>query len=825
MCDAMPLPASLLDAEGACVHANAAWWDLWRGDWLQAVSVERRPGVERQWRSSFAAGNDIDLVVRLGSHSTLRDVRVRAHPLGDGVSLAVAEDVTIGAGDPQRRLQHVLEATAAGTWEWNVQTGEFRADDRWIEMLGWSPVEFTPRVIEDNDRLTHPDDLVVAENLVAEHLRGDTEFYECTSRMRHRDGHWVWVLDRGRVWTWTSDGKPEWMFGTHLDMTDTKRQEERLQDVVTDLTAAQQRMQIANDSGGIGVWEYDLARDTLLWDEQMYRLYGLHSSQDGPVAPEQWQRRVLREDHDRLQDLIRSSMSDPSHFDTEFRVWWPDGTVHHLRSAAEVVTDPDGTPRRFVGVSWDVTEVRTLAADLERQATHDELTGLVNRSEFHTALGRALDHVQRDDTPHTLLYLDLDQFRIVNDACGHAAGDRMLLEVVALLQMNLRDEDTLGRLGGDEFGIILHDCAGADALRIAERLRQSMETYRFIHEGRSYRGGASIGLVPIDPTWRNSVELIRAGDSACYCAKDAGRNRVFEWDHSNELILDRSDHTQWATRLGEALDTSRFQLFGQRIQPLSHPDPRLHAEVLLRLPGASGKILNPGMFLPSAVMFDLSTRIDRWVLNSVLDMLAGHPDLTRVSTLTVNLSARAISDSKFHDEVIELLADADPSIVTRLCLEISESASSGVILTARPFFDAVRELGVRIALDDFGSGLSSFSYLKSMSFDLLKIDGQFIQGLGRDPIDALSVRSFVELAGLVGTETVAEQVTDLTILHHVRELGIDYGQGFLFHEPEPLADLFAAPPGRIPSQQVADDDVRNPAGSSAWDPAASPWLP
>lgn len=401
----------------------------------------------------------------------------------------------------------------------------------------------------------------------------------------------------------------------------------------------------------------------------------------------------------------------------------------------------------------------------------------------------------------------------------------MLREVVALLQMNLREPDLLGRLGGDEFGVILDECAGDDALRIAERLRQSVETYRFVHEGRSYRGGISIGLVPIDSTWRSSVELLRAGDNACYCAKDAGRNRVFRWDHSNTGILDRSGHAQWATRLGEALDGSRFRLFGQRIQPLSHHDPRLSAEVLLRLPSPSGKMLNPGLFLPSAVMFDLSTRIDRWVLHEVLDMLLGHPDLNSVATLTVNLSARATSDPKFHDEVIELLSATDPAVVTRLCLEISESTSSGVIRTARPFFEAVRDLGVKLALDDFGSGLSSFSYLKSMPFDLLKIDGQFIRGLGHDPIDALSVRSFVELADLVGIQTVAEQVTDVTILQHVRELGIDFGQGYLFHRPEPLADLLAAPPSRIPAQPGTSGDVRNPTGSSASDPAASPGRP
>lgn len=412
----MPLPASLIDAGGTCVHANLAWQDLWSGEWLQQIPADRRPAVERQWRAA-TTGTGIDLVVRLGAHTTIRDIHVRASPLPDGLVLTVAEDVTTAAGDRERRLQHVLEATAAGTWEWNVQTGEFRADDRWIEMLGWTPAELTPRVIEDNDRLTHPDDLVVAENVVAEHLRGDTEFYECTSRMRHRDGHWVWVLDRGRVWTWTPDGEPEWMFGTHVDITDVKRQEEQLQGVVADLTAAQQRMQIANDSGGIGVWEYDLERGTLLWDEQMYRLYGLRGH-EGPVAPEQWRDRVLSEDRTRFQDMIQAAVSDARRFDTEFRVRWPDGSVHHLRSAAEVVTEAnvdggDANGLRFVGVSWDVTEVRTLAADLERQASHDELTGLINRSEFHAALGQMLDQVHREQTAHTLLYLDLDQFRMV----------------------------------------------------------------------------------------------------------------------------------------------------------------------------------------------------------------------------------------------------------------------------------------------------------------------------------------------------------------------------------------------------------------------------
>ncbi|MDE3011192.1 MAG: EAL domain-containing protein [Pseudomonadota bacterium] len=462
-----------------------------------------------------------------------------------------------------------------------------------------------------------------------------------------------------------------------------------------------------------------------------------------------------------------------------------------IEDSAAPIRAPDGRLLGVVLVFHDVSEQRRLAREVNWRATRDGLTGLLNRSEFDLRLRRAHAGARDDHQEHALMYIDLDQFKLVNDACGHAAGDQLLREVSALLQSVVRSRDTLARLGGDEFAVIMEHCTVVQARRVAQQLCDRMEQYRFLHDDRRFRIGASIGLVPLDARWTGTAEVMQAADAACYAAKDAGRNRVHEWYDTDRAMQERHGEMQWATRLEQALDENRFRLHGQRITPVGGPDGQvLHLEVLLRLQKRDGSIVAPGAFLPAAERFNMATRIDRWVLREVLAWMAAQ-DLDRIGLVAVNLSGRSLGDRSFHRFAAELLG-AVPFDPRKLCLEITETAAITHLGDAATFMAAMRALGVRIALDDFGAGASSFGYLKNLPVDFLKIDGQFVRDLLDDELDRTAVRCFREVAAVCGVHTIAECVESVAVLEELARIGIDFAQGFLLHRPEPLDALVAA---------------------------------
>ena len=444
-------------------------------------------------------------------------------------------------------------------------------------------------------------------------------------------------------------------------------------------------------------------------------------------------------------------------------------------------------------VFHDVTEQRRLSDEMSYRASHDTLTGLVNRAEFETRLRRTLGTARQDHSEHALLYIDLDQFKLVNDACGHSVGDQLLQQVAKLLAEVVRSRDTLARLGGDEFGVILEHCSADQAGRVAQQICDRMEAFRFLHDGRRFRIGTSIGLVPIDARWDSTAAAMQAADASCYAAKEEGRNRVHAWFDTDKAMRARHGELQWAARLEQALDEDRFVLYAQRIAPLGESGTGLHAEVLIRLLDTGGSLIQPGAFLPAAERFHMATRIDRWVLRRAVRQIEDMPDLAALDTLCINLSGQSVGDRAFHRHAIEALAEAGRAVCQRICLEITETAAVTNMADAAVFIEQARALGVRIALDDFGAGASSFGYLKTLKVDLLKIDGSFIRDLIDDPLDDAAVRCFVDVARVVGVKTVAEFVDRPEVLQRVREIGIDFAQGYFLHRPEPIENMFSVP--------------------------------
>ncbi|MEO0425010.1 MAG: EAL domain-containing protein [Pseudomonadota bacterium] len=451
--------------------------------------------------------------------------------------------------------------------------------------------------------------------------------------------------------------------------------------------------------------------------------------------------------------------------------------------------DAQGTLLGAVLVLRDVGENRRLLSEMSYQAKHDGLTGLVNRAEFERCLGGALESSRSIGVHHALLMIDLDQFKIVNDTCGHAAGDALLREVCDLIRSGVRSNDTVARLGGDEFAVLLMACQEDAALQIAEGICQRVSAYRFVHSGSRFRVGASIGLVVLDSRWGSVDRLLQAADNACYAAKERGRDRVHRYQEEDDAILSRQSSTRWVVRLEEALERDWFALDAQMIYRDGGGDSPVGAELFLRMCPPNQEPIMPGAFLPAAERFNLAPRVDQWVVVQALRSLVQGG--VRIPTYFINLSAQSICDDAFHRFLLDSLQQLEATERERIVLEVTETAVISNMGAARKLLAQLRSHGVKVALDDFGSGMASFAYLRELAVDYLKIDGQFVTSLQDDPLSVVAVRAFVDAAQTLGIPVIAEHVHSATALAALRELGVPLFQGFHLHRPVPLDSLIA----------------------------------
>jgi diguanylate cyclase (GGDEF)-like protein len=443
-----------------------------------------------------------------------------------------------------------------------------------------------------------------------------------------------------------------------------------------------------------------------------------------------------------------------------------------------------------VMVFHDVSQERRLQRALAYQATHDALTGLINRREFENRLTEALLAARENPAlHHALLYLDLDQFKVVNDTCGHQAGDRLLKQLTSVVQTRIRTSDVLARLGGDEFGVLLVDCTLETAHRIAENLRQAIRDFRFVWEDRVMNVGVSIGLAEIDGQVDTLDAVMSAADVACYSAKDSGRNRVQTYQQGR--APERHREMQWVSRINRACEENRLELFCQPIVPIRAGVEKLrHFELLLRMRDEQGALVQPSEFIPAAERFNLMPAIDRWVVRQACRQLAHRRGDTRCEpyVLGINLSATTLNDEQFLDFVIAELARAELA-PGALCFELTEGAAMTSLASATHFISELRDRGCRFSLDDFGSGLSSFIFLKNLPVDFLKIDGQFMHNVTRDHIDRSLVEAIAQIGQTMDIRTVAERVDSADVLARLAEIGIEYAQGHYIGAPQPVAVL------------------------------------
>ena len=479
-------------------------------------------------------------------------------------------------------------------------------------------------------------------------------------------------------------------------------------------------------------------------------------------------------------------------------------TLLITREGDELAVDNCATPLRasdnqIIGavlVLRDVTTARHIEQQLSWQASHDALTGLVNRRFFENCLQKAVITAKTSDQQHALCYLDLDQFKLVNDTCGHIAGDELLRQVTALFQSQVRTSDTLARLGGDEFGLLLFHCPLDAAERVASKLREQIQEFRYVWQGKTFSIGVSIGLVAIDANTQSVTSVMSAADSACYAAKNKGRNRVQVYQADDRELVIQQSQMQWVTRLNQALEENRFRLYYQSIVPSRQTSSlATHYEILLRLVDEQGNLVSPMAFIPAAERYNLMPAIDRWVIRTLFTSLGQHYRENRNPChfledgcdclYAINLSGTSLNDEQFIDFVREQLAlhEVPPQVI---CFEITETVAIANLRQAAQFMRSLKQVGCRFALDDFGSGMSSFAYLKNLPVDYLKIDGGFVRQIVDEPTDLAMVEAINHIGHVMGLQTIAEFVENEAILEKIAAIRVDYAQGYGISKPRPL---------------------------------------
>ena len=682
----------------------------------------------------------------------------------------------------EERFQLAVTGSNDGLWDWNILTDDWYHSPRFKELLGYTSGELENSLPALVSRM-HPEEREVFSRALDSHLKSGTPF-DVEIRLRTRSGDYGWFRCRGQS-VRAANGQAVRMAGALTDMTDRRL-------AAAELFAEKERALVTLASIADGVITTDtegwidylnpVAEDLTGWKVEkarglpilaLFRLVDETHQRNAPNPIEM----VLREE--RTIELASNML-----------LLRNDGVKIPVVHSAAPIRDRSGRIIGVVLVLHDVSRERQYAAKLSYQASHDSLTGLINRAEFERRLELALQSAAQIGRHHAVMYLDLDQFKVVNDTCGHAAGDQLMRQVTTVLQHCLRDGDTIARLGGDEFGVLLENCPPDAALHIADKLRQTVTDFHFAWRQLSFNIGVSIGLVNVEDGIFTRDEVLRAADTACYMAKEKGRDRVQVYHPGDSELSKRQGEMEWVGRLQKALDENRFVLYAQDIVEVGDPHPRgTHCEIFVRMLDENGTLVLPMAFIPAAERYNLMPSIDRWVIRTALATLSrlrNEPSGEPIQMCAINLSGASIGDERFLDFVRDQFRLFDV-VRSSVCFEITETAAIHNLEKAAHFMRELRALGCRFSLDDFGAGMSSFGYLKHLPVDFLKIDGSFVKDMADDPIDRAMVEAINNVGHVMGKQTIAEFVDSERIMAALKEIGVDFAQGYGVAKPEPFA--------------------------------------
>ena len=750
-------------------------------------------------RAASLSGHNVDLINKLVSAKDDAERAIRAQEqanqkLEKEISERERAEAEIYASREQ--LSSILE---------NMQDPLYQVDKEglitWASpsietLLGYSPAELIGTKI--HNLYVQPENRrAFLEELAERH--GIVEHFE--TRLKHKCNFEVWVSENAH-YRYDKQRNPIGIEGSLRDITERKCTQEAL-------FQEREKAHVTLESIGDGVITTDVtgAVDYLNPIAERVTGWNLREARGESVT------KVLRLIDEKTDNEMENPANRALKAGSAIRLNGHPRLIHRygerhfsVEVTAAPIRDSEGETIGCVLVFHDVTELRGLARKMSHQATHDALTGLINRREFERRVEDVLERSRREGTEHALCYLDLDQFKVVNDTCGHGAGDELLKQLSAQMRAKLRKGDTLARLGGDEFGALLEDCPLEDAGRITEILRRVVEDFRFSWEDKSFRVGVSIGLTPINMDSGNLSDLLSSADTACYIAKERGRNRVHLLQPDDHALNERRGQMQWLNRIQEALDGDRFQLYFQPIQHVKGTIKGLHGEVLLRMLNERGELIAPGAFLPSAERYHLMPQIDRWVVRKTFSSLQQAGNDHGLDVCCINLSGQSLSDEKFLDFIVQEIEKSKIK-PNNLCFEITETAVIANLSNATRFISVLRQMGCRFALDDFGSGLSSFAYLKNLPVDYLKLDGSFVKNMVRDTIDRAMVKAINQVGHSMHIQTIAEFVEDDATIKVLGMLGIDFAQGYGIAMPRPFDNVLKLNPLK-PESTAAGSEIK-----------------
>ncbi len=706
----------------------------------------------------------------------LRFLRVGGEILSTAIERVKIERELLRSHD---RFELAQMAGRSMAWEWNPTTDEVLMPVLAANLYGFGDEVIPKTGRELNRRVLEEDRPRVAAAL--RHTLSTGHLYS----VEHRydlpgDGGIVWISARGQA-VFDSEGNIEKIIGISADITELKMAEQALKE-------ERERAEVTLKSIGDGVIRSDAAGRVDYLNPAAEELTGWSNEEARGRRLDEVYRAMedgtgkLREDP--LTECLRQNrtVSSPEWCSLFHR----GGSEFAVRDSASPIRNDQGDVLGAILIVKDVTHIRGLEREMAFHASHDTLTGLLNRREFESRVGEALANATFTGRNHALCYLDLDAFKVVNDTCGHSVGDQMLQQLSAVLEATARGTDILARIGGDEFGLLLTDCTMVEAEGRAGAFLQTVRDYRFLWQGKIFEVGVSIGIVPVTKDSPRFNELLSAADAACFVAKERGRNRIHISHPEDVEVSARHHEARWVERLNRAIEGDDFLLYRQSIVPLQDGNKPKIIELLLRL-SDNGEVILPGRFIPAAERYRMMPSLDLWVIRRAFEYIR-QDTATNIDSrqlYAINLSGQSLADRTVLDAILTGIdqEDVDPS---RLCFEITETAAISHLASAQAFMGVLRERGCSFSLDDFGSGLSSFRYLKNLQVDYLKIDGSLVRNVADDPVQREMVGAIRQIGLAMGLSTIAEWVETEASLEILKDIGLDYVQGYWLERPSPI---------------------------------------